>query len=258
MQFIDTHSHFYIQDFDKDREDAIVKASEAGVSHILLPNIDVESLPRLLSVCGKYPDKCFPLLGLHPCDVKANYQTELQKIFDYFVQYRFIGVGEIGIDLYWDLTYLEQQKEAFRWQIAFAIEQDLPIVVHKRQSYDETLAVLNEFHSEKLRGIFHCYSGSVAHAEEVIAKGFLLGIGGTVTYKSSNLEEVLPHIPLDKIVLETDAPYLTPVPYRGQRNNSHYLPIVAQKIAEIKQISIEEVAQQTTLNAKKLFSLDIC
>ena len=255
MQFIDTHSHFYVQDFDADRDDAVAKSSQAGVSHVLLPNIDLASLPRLLDTCAKYPDVCFPLLGLHPCDVKENYQTELQKIFAHFDKFPFIGIGEIGIDLYWSQTYLEQQKEAFRWQIAFAVEQNLPIVVHKRQSYYETLAVLNEFKNEKLRGIFHCYSGSLAHAEEVIDKGFLLGIGGTVTYKSSKLDEVLPHIPINKIVLETDAPYLTPVPHRGKRNNSHYLPLIAQKIADVKQITIEEVAQQTTLNAKKLFLL---
>ena len=255
MQFIDTHSHFYVQNFDSDRDEAVAESLQAGISHILLPNIDAESMPRLLKTCTTYPNVCLPMLGLHPCDVKGNYQTELQKIFDYFDKYYFIGIGEIGIDLYWDTTYLEQQKEAFRWQIAFAIEQDLPIVVHKRQSYYETIAVLNEFKSEKLRGIFHCYSGSVAHAEEVIEKGFLLGIGGTVTYKSSKLDEVLPHIPLDKIVLETDAPYLTPVPHRGLRNNSHYIPIIAQQIADIKQVTIEEVAQQTTENAKKMFSL---
>ena len=255
MPFIDTHSHFYIQDFDEDRDDAVAKSSQAGISHILLPNIDLESIPQLLATCANYPDMCFPLLGLHPCDVQENYQTELQNIFDYFDKYHFVGVGEIGIDLYWSHTYLEQQKEAFRIQIAFAVKHDLPIVVHKRQSYYETIAVLNEFKNEKLRGIFHCYSGSVAHAEEVIEKGFLLGIGGTVTYKSSKLDEVLPHIPIDKIVLETDAPYLTPVPHRGERNNSHYIPLIAQKIADIKQITLEEVAQETTKNAKKLFSL---
>jgi len=209
----------------------------------------------LLDTCAKYPDVCFPMLGLHPCDVNENYQIELQKIFDYFGKYRFIGIGEVGIDLYWDTAFLEQQKEAFRWQIAFALEHDLPLIIHKRQSYYETIAVLNEFKNEKLRGIFHCYSGSFAHAEEVIEKGFLLGIGGTVTYKSSKLDEILPHIPLDKIVLETDAPYLTPVPHRGTRNNSHYIPLIAAKIAEIKQITIEEVARQTTENTRRLFVL---
>jgi len=255
MQFIDTHSHFYVQDFDRDRDDAVAESRQAGVSHILLPNIDAASVPRMLETCAKYPDICFPMLGLHPCDVKKNYQTELQKIFEYFDTQHFIGIGEIGIDLYWEQAYLEEQKQAFRWQIAFALEHDLPLVIHKRQSYYETLAVLNEFKNEKLRGIFHCYSGSIAHAEEVIEKGFLLGIGGTVTYKSAKLDEVLPYIPLDKIVLETDAPYLSPSPHRGKRNNSHFLPLIAQKIAEIKQIDIEEVARTTTENAKKLFSL---
>jgi TatD DNase family protein len=255
MEFIDTHSHFYIQDFDGDRDEAVEQSYRVGVSSIMLPNIDLETLPRLLSVCAKYPALCFPMLGLHPCDVKENYKTQLQQLFDCFPKHPFIGIGEIGIDLYWSAAYLEEQKEAFRLQIAFAVEHDLPIVVHKRQSYYETIAVLDEFKTDKLRGIFHCYSGSVAHAEEVIEKGFLLGIGGTVTYKSSKLDEVLPHIPLDKIVLETDAPYLTPVPHRGKRNNSHYLPIIAQKIAEIKHVTLEEVAEQTTENAKKMFLL---
>lgn len=255
MQFIDTHSHFYIEDFDSDRDLAVAESVRAGISHILLPNIDLESLPRLLDTCKKYPVLCFPLLGLHPCDVKKNYKTTLEQLFDCFDNQHFIGIGEIGIDLYWDTAFLEEQKDAFRLQIAFSLERNLPIVVHKRKSYHETIAVLDEFKGEKLRGIFHCYSGSVSHAEEVIEKGFLLGIGGTVTYKSSKLDEVLPSIPLEKVVLETDAPYLTPVPYRGKRNNSQYIPIIAQKIADIKKITIEEVATQTTKNAIELFSL---
>jgi len=255
MQFIDTHSHFYIKDFDLDRDRAVAESIRAGVSHILLPNIDLESLPRLLDTCAAYPEICFPMLGLHPCDVKKDYKTVLEKLFDCFDNHRFIGIGEVGIDLYWDKTFLEEQKDAFRIQIAFAVERNLPIIIHKRQSYYETIAVLDEFKGEKLRGIFHCYSGSVAHAEAVIERGFLLGIGGTVTYKTSKLDEVLPHIPLEKIVLETDSPYLPPVPHRGKRNGSHYIPLIAQKIAEIKQTSIEEVAKQTTGNAKGVFGV---
>ena len=161
----------------------------------------------------------------------------------------------VGIDLYWDTTFLEEQKEALRFQIRFALKHDLPIIIHKRQSYFETMEVLDEFSGEKLKGIFHCYSGSVEHAQAVIEKGFLLGIGGTISYKTSNLDKVLPEIPLEKIVLETDSPYLTPVPYRGTRNKSSYIPVIAQKLAEIKQITIEEVAKQTTKNAIALFSL---
>ena len=255
MEFIDTHSHFYVKEFDKDRNEVVEESLNSGVCRILLPNIDLDSMPNLLNVCELYPKICFPMLGLHPCDVKNDYKSVLQKIFDYFPHYKFIGVGEVGIDLYWDTTFLNEQKEAFRVQIRFALEHNLPLVIHKRQSYNETLEVLNEFQGEKLKGIFHCYSGSLAHAEEVIEKGFLLGIGGTVTYKSSNLDKILPHISLKHIVLETDAPYLTPIPHRGERNKSSYIPVIAQKIAEIKQTNIENVAAQTTKNAVELFSL---
>ncbi|MDR0367949.1 MAG: TatD family hydrolase [Bacteroidales bacterium] len=255
MKFIDTHSHLYIQDFDKDRDTVIQESLQAGVSHILLPNINLDTLPHMLHVCKAYPDVCFPMTGLHPCDVKANYKDVLEQIFVQFDTYKYIGIGEVGIDLYWDKSFLEEQKDALRIQIRFALKHDLPIIIHKRQSYYETMEVLDEFSSEKLKGIFHCYSGSVDHAFAVIEKGFLLGIGGTVTYKSSNLDTVLPAVPLEKIVLETDSPYLTPVPYRGTRNKSAYIPIIAQKIADIKQITLEEVAAQTTKNAIELFSL---
>ena len=255
MKFIDTHSHLYIQDFDKDRDAVIQESLQAGVCPILLPNIDLDSMEQMLNVCKTYPDVCYPMIGLHPCDVKANYKEVLQEMFDQFDRYQFIGIGEVGIDLYWDKTFVEEQKDALRIQIRFALEHDLPVIIHKRQSYYETMEVLDEFSTEKLKGIFHCYSGSTEHAFAVIEKGFLLGIGGTLTYKTSNLNKVLPDIPLEKIVLETDSPYLTPVPYRGKRNKSSYIPIIAQKIAEIKQITIEEVANQTTKNAIELFSI---
>jgi TatD DNase family protein len=193
------------------------------------------------------------MIGLHPCDVKANYREILQELTSRFDDAEFIAIGEVGIDLYWDTSYIEEQKDAFRMQIRFALEHNLPLVIHKRQSYYETMEVLNEFKDEKLKGIFHCYSGSVDHAHEIIEKGFLLGIGGTITYKTSNLDKVLPHIPLQYLVLETDAPYLTPVPYRGKRNTSSYIPLIAQRLAEIKQTTVDEVAQQTTANALKLF-----
>jgi TatD DNase family protein len=255
MEFIDTHAHLYIEDFDKDRDEVIKESLNNNISSILLPNINLESLPSLLNVCRTYPEVCFPMMGLHPCDVKEDYKEVLGKMFDCFSQNKFIAIGEIGIDLYWDKTYIEEQKDAFRMQVRFALTHNLPVVIHKRQSYYETMEVLNEFEGEKLRGIFHCYSGSVDHANEIIEKGFLLGIGGTITYKTSNLDKVLPHIPLKYIVLETDAPYLTPVPYRGTRNKSAYIPVIAQRLAEIKQTTIEEVAKQTTQNAIELFSL---
>ncbi|MDR0603061.1 MAG: TatD family hydrolase [Bacteroidales bacterium] len=255
MEYIDTHAHLYIEDFDKDRDEVIKESLNNKVSRILLPNINLKSLSSLLDVCLKYPQVCYAMIGLHPCDVKENYKEVLQKIFDCFSQYKFIAVGEVGIDQYWDTTYIQEQKDAFRIQIQFALAHNLPVIIHKRQSYYETMEVLNEFKGEKLKGIFHCYSGSVDHANEIIAKGFLLGVGGTLTYKTSNLDKVLPHIPLEYIVLETDAPYLTPVPYRGTRNKSAYIPVIAQRLSEIKQITIEEVAKQTTKNAIALFSL---
>ncbi|MDR1459463.1 MAG: TatD family hydrolase [Bacteroidales bacterium] len=255
MEFIDTHAHLYVKDFDSDRNEVIKESFNHGVRRILLPNINLESLQSLLDVCRTHPETCYPMIGLHPCDVKDDYQEMLQKIFDCFSQYKFIAVGEIGIDLYWDKTYIKEQKDSFRFQIQFAINHNLPVIIHKRQSYTETMEVLNEFKGENIRGIFHCYSGSVEHANEIIERGFLLGIGGTVTYKTANLDKVLPHIPLEYLVLETDAPYLTPVPYRGTRNKSAYIPLIAQRIAEIKQITTEEVAEQTTKNAIALFSL---
>ena len=255
MEFVDTHSHLYVKDFDRDRDAVVKESMNEGVSRILLPNIDLYSMQNMLTVCEAYPQICFPMIGLHPCDVKADYKDVLQQIFDRYPLHKYIGVGEIGMDLYWDKTFVEEQKNAFRFQIQFALRHDLPIIIHKRQSYDETMAVLNEFQGEKLKGIFHCYSGNLAHAQEIIEKGFLLGIGGTVTYKTSNLDAILPDIPLKYIVLETDAPYLTPVPHRGTRNKSSYIPLIAQRIAEIKQTTTEDVATQTTQNAIELFLL---
>lgn len=252
MEFIDTHSHLYLKDFNKNRDEIIKESLEEGVKRILLPNINWDSMQNMLNVCKTYPQTCYPMIGLHPCDVKEDYKDVLQKIFDCFSSL-FIGVGEVGIDLFWDKTFIKEQKDAFRFQIQFALKHDLPIIIHKRQSYNETMEVLNEFQGEKLKGIFHCYSGSLYHAKEVIEKGFLLGIGGTVTYPKKNFDEILPYIPMEYIVLETDSPYLTPVPYRGSPNKSSYIPIIARRIAKIKQITIEEVAIQTTKNAIKLF-----
>ncbi len=255
MEFIDTHTHIYVSEFEQDIDIVIQECLNNNVNHLLLPNINMESISPMLTVCAKYAQICYPMLGLHPCDVNADYKNTLKNMFALFEQYPFIAIGEIGIDLYWDKTFIEEQKDALRWQIDFAIEKDLPIIIHKRQSYYEVMSVLDEFSNCKLRGIFHCYSGSVEHAQALIDKGFLLGIGGTVTYKSAKLDEILPHIDLQHIVLETDSPYLPPVPYRGQRNKSSYIPLIAQRIAEIKQTTIEQVAEITTNNAKQLFKI---
>ena len=255
MKFIDTHSHFYVKEFDQNRDELIKESLEEGVYRILLPNVDWDSMQDMLNVCKTYPQICYPMIGLHPCDVKENYREVLQKIFDCFSPQIFVAVGETGIDLYWDKTFLKEQKDAFRFQVQFALKHDLPLVIHKRQSYNEVMEILDEFQGEKLKGVFHCFSGSLAHAEEIIKRGFLLGIGGTVTYPKKNYDEILPYIPLEYIVLETDAPYLTPIPHKGERNKSAFIPLIAYRIAQIKQTTTEEVAAQTTKNAEKLFLL---
>ena len=255
MNFIDTHSHLYDTAFDQDRDSIIAECKQAGVNTLLLPNINKESIPAMLQLCHTYPEMCYPMIGLHPCDVKSDYKEVLQSMFALSDQYPFIAIGEIGIDLYWDSSLLAEQKDAFAMQVDFAVRHRLPIVIHKRQSYYEVIDVLEQFKGQKLKGIFHCWSGSLDHALAVISMGFHLGIGGTVTYKSSRLDELLPHIDLQHIVLETDSPYLTPHPYRGQRNKSSYIPIIAQKIAEIKHCDIATIATITTENAKKLFNI---
>ena len=255
MNFIDTHSHLYDTAFDQDRDSIIAECKQAGVNTLLLPNINKESIPAMLQLCHTYPEMCYPMIGLHPCDVKSDYKEVLQSMFALSDQYPFIAIGEIGIDLYWDSSLLAEQKDAFAMQVDFAVRHRLPIVIHKRQSYYEVIDVLEQFKGQKLKGIFHCWSGSLDHALAVISMGFHLGIGGTVTYKSSRLDELLPHIDLQHIVLETDSPYLTPHPYRGQRNKSSYIPIIAQKIAEIKHCDIDTIANITTENAKTLFNI---
>lgn len=255
MNFIDTHTHIYDAAFDQDRDSVIAACKQAGVNTLLLPNINWDSIPAMLQLCSTYPRMCHPMLGLHPCDVKSDYKEVLQRMFALFGKHPFIAIGEIGIDLYWDTSMLAEQKEAFAMQVDFAVRHQLPLVIHKRQSYYEVIDVLEQFKGQKLRGIFHCWSGSIDHALAVIAMGFYLGIGGTVTYKSSHLDELLPHIDLQNIVLETDSPYLSPHPYRGQRNQSSYIPVIAKKIAEIKHTDIPTVADITTKNAKQLFKI---
>jgi TatD DNase family protein len=213
------------------------------------------SIPLVFSLAEQYPAHCFPMLGLHPCDVKANYKDELAIIEREIAQRKVYAIGEIGIDLHWDKTTLSIQKEAFRTQIAWAKQLDLPIVIHCREAFDEIFEILCELKDEKLRGIFHCFSGTLEQAEKVIKLGFYLGIGGVLTYKNSGLDQVVAKIPLEHIVLETDSPYLTPVPFRGKPNESSYLIYVAQKLADIKQISIEDIAEITTQNSRLVFGI---
>lgn len=252
---IDTHSHIYSEEFLHDRDEALQRAYDHGVKKIILPNIDSGSIKHMLDLADGYPHLCYPLMGLHPTSVDEDYKEELQAIEYWLEKRKFYGIGEIGIDLYWDKKFVNEQKEAFRYQIGLAKKYKLPIVIHVRNSFDETLEIVKEEQDGSLRGIFHCFSGEDVEARKVIDLGFLLGIGGVLTFKNSTLDEVVKNIALKDIVLETDAPYLSPVPKRGKRNESAYVVYVAQKIAEIHNISVEKVAEITSANARKLFGI---
>ena len=254
---IDTHSHMYSEQFDADRADSLARAREKGIEYILLPNIDIDSIDAMHELSQR--DKgCIPMMGLHPCSVDLHYSTQLKRIgFELFQgNQKYIAVGEIGIDLYWDRTFIEQQKVAFRIQINWAKELGLPIVIHARDSMSEILEILDEENSWDLRGVFHCFSGTLEDAQRIMAYGgFKFGIGGVVTFKNATLPEVLKNIPLKNILLETDAPYLAPVPYRGKRNESAYLTYVADKLSDIYECPVAQIKNATTKNAEELFQL---
>lgn len=226
-----------------------------GISRLFLPNVDTGSIAQVMDMVNAYPQNCFPMLGLHPCDVKENYKQELDTIYAALQKTKVYAIGEIGIDLYWDKTFIAAQQEAFRLQIGWAKAAKLPINIHCRNAFDEVYEILLQEQDENLRGIFHCFSGTLEQAQQIIALGFKLGIGGVVTYKNAGLDKVVEQIALEHIVLETDSPYLTPVPYRGKPNESSYLIYVAQKVADLHQISLEEVARITTENSKIIFGI---
>ena len=254
---IDTHTHLYLDAFNDDREAVIRRALEAGVKQFLLPNIDLESVAGMHALCDAYPSVCFPMMGLHPCDVKDGFEEVLSVMREKFSQRNYVAVGEIGIDLYWDKTTLPIQIRAFEMQIQWAKELELPIVIHARDSFNEIFEVMDRLHDESLRGVFHCFTGNAEQAQKILDYGnFLLGIGGVLTYEKSGLAEVVKDIPLEKIVLETDSPFLTPKPYRGKRNESAYVKFVAEKLAEVTQLSLLEIAEVTTANAIRMFRLD--
>lgn len=252
---IDTHSHIYSEDFNDDIDEVLQNAYKNDVRKIVLPNIDSGTIKRLLDLSNSYPHICYPLMGLHPTSVSHDYKEELSVVEYWLDKQKFYGIGEIGIDLYWDRTYIEEQKEAFRYQIKLAKSRKLPIVIHVRESFNEVYEIVNEEQDGNLKGIFHCFSGDETEARKIVDLGFLLGIGGVVTYKNSNLTEVLKNVDLANLVLETDAPYLAPDPKRGKRNESSYLVYVAQKVAEIYQISFNEIAEISTSNSRKLFGI---
>ena len=254
MILTDTHTHLYSKEFNADRTFLIEKAISTGISRFFLPNVDKDSIQDMLEVEQQFPKNCFAMMGLHPCSVNATFEEELMIVKKWLTKRKFTAIGEIGIDLYWDKTYFKQQQDAFRTQIKLALEYDLPFVIHSRNSFDEVMEILNEFKNEALKGIFHCFGGTVEQAKKVISLGnFKLGIGGVVTFKNSGIDKVVEAIDLKHLVLETDAPYLSPQPNRGKRNEPEYLLLIAKKIAEIKNISIEELAALTTQNSREVF-----
>ncbi|MET0635834.1 MAG: TatD family hydrolase [Chitinophagaceae bacterium] len=255
MKLIDTHSHVYSTEFENDQADMIARAVSSGVGPILMPAIDGTTHNAMLLAEQLNPGLCISMMGLHPCSVKADYQLELDQIERFLGERRFIAVGETGLDFYWDLSFKEEQYISFRRQIEWAIGYDVPVVIHSRSSTDECIAVVREMQRGPLRGVFHCFSGNAGQAKEIMDLGFYLGIGGVLTFKNSGLDKVVKEVGLEKIVLETDAPYLAPVPFRGKRNEPSYLVNVAQKLADIFERPVEEIAEITTANAEKLFRL---
>lgn len=253
MELIDSHAHIYLEEFDNDRPQVVENAQNAGVQRIYLPNIDSGSIEGMLNLCEDYPDFFRPMMGLHPTSVDAGFSGELEKVGNWLDQRNFAAIGEIGIDLYWDKTFYHQQKEAFQVQLKWAMEKDMPIVIHSRDSFQEIFQAIDEVNDGSLHGIFHSFSGTLEEARHILELGFYIGINGIVTFKNSTLDEVVRHIDIDRLVLETDSPFLAPVPRRGKRNESSYVRYVADKIAEVKQLPVEEVAQKTTRNANRIF-----
>ena len=253
MNLKDTHAHIYLPEFADDRQTMIESAKSAGVSSIYMPAIDSHSFDDLLHMEKQFPDTCIAMAGLHPCYVKENYRDELDKVHAWLKQRSFAAIGECGLDFYWDKTFIKEQYIALEQQIEWAIEYNCPIVLHTRNATRETIEVISKYRNTGLRGIFHCFGGTLQEANDIIELGFLLGIGGVLTYKNSGLDKVIHEIDLKHIVLETDAPYLTPVPHRGKRNEPAYLQLVAEKLAEIKGVDVEEVARVTSATAINLF-----
>lgn len=254
MQLVDTHTHLFAEEFDNDRSEMLQRAFDNGVTKLLLPNIDSSSINALHLLCEAYPNNCFPMMGVHPSSIKEDYEKELEIVkAELFGSKKYYAVGEIGLDLYWDKTFYEQQKKAFIQQVKWSIEVGLPISIHTRDATDETIEILSSLEFEKARGVFHCFTGTPEQAGKIIDLGFHLGIGGVLTFKNTNLRETIALIDISHIVFETDSPYLAPVPYRGKRNESAYVLNIAQKLAEVKNISVEEVAKITTQNATAIF-----
>ena len=256
MRFIDTHAHLYSSPLNENRELIIQNAINNGIDTIIMPAIDSATLESMLELEAAYPNNCIAMMGLHPCSVKDNVQQELDIVEAQLKKRKFIAIGEIGLDYYWDKTFIQQQIEAFTIQMQWALEKQLPIVIHTRNAMGETIEAVKPFAKKGLRGIFHCFSGSQESAQQIISMGFHLGLGGVLTYKNVKVAEAIKEIPMSHLVLETDAPYLSPVPYRGKTNEPAFMIEVAKKLAEIKNIPIQEVAAITTNNAKEVFGIE--
>ncbi|MGW8121210.1 TatD family hydrolase [Roseivirga echinicomitans] len=252
---IETHAHIYADQFEKDIDLVLERGREEGISKIYMPNIDHTSIDGMMELEEKYPDLCVATMGLHPCSVKGDFQKELYIIETWLGKRDFVAIGEMGTDLFWDKTFKDQQIEAFKVQVAWAKQYRKPIIIHCRESLDMTIDLVETLKEDHLSGVFHCFNGSVAQAERIHKLGFYIGLGGVVTFKNSGMDEVIPELNMDHVVLETDSPYLAPVPYRGKRNEPSYLKLVAQKIADLRQIAVEEIIATTTVNANSLFNV---
>jgi TatD DNase family protein len=255
MVLTDTHTHLYYETIDTKRDALMQRCLDSNVNRLFLPNVDAASIPLMFDLLNAYPDNCYAMLGLHPCSVKEDWEHQLALMQPALHKHPIYAIGEIGIDLYWDKTFLAEQIHAFKLQITWAKNLRLPIVIHCRDAFDEVYDVLQQEKGDNLRGIFHCFTGTLEQANKITDLGFYLGIGGVVTYKNAGLDKVLPQIDLNHLVLETDSPYLTPVPYRGKPNESSYLTYIAQKVADLYQTSVENVASITTENSKKIFGV---
>ena len=255
IEFVDTHTHLFVPEFDEDRKTAVQRAVDAGVKKLCLPSITAESLPSILAMCEEFPGVCYPMAGLHPTELGDDYKATLDIIYSHLKRdNRFIAVGEVGLDFYWDDTRKKEQLDAFDAQIGWALETGLPLAIHSRNAFKELYDVMTAYRGKGLTGVFHCFSGSEEEAQKLLSfDGFYLGIGGVVTYKKSALPSVLKNVPLDRVLLETDSPYLPPVPFRGKRNESAYIPYVAEFLTGVYECSVNEVARVTTENANKLF-----
>lgn len=252
--FTDTHAHLYLEDFREDIDAVIGRAVQEGVGKIFLPNLDSSSIAGMNRLAEQFPGTCFAMIGLHPTSVKENYQEELQHIEKELHREHYIAIGEIGIDLYWDKTFIKEQEEAFRSQIRWAKQEKLPVVIHARDSFEEIFAIMDDERTRELSGVFHSFTGSREQAEKILSYDFFIGINGIVTFKNGGLDKVAEAIPTENLLIETDAPFLAPAPHRGKRNESAYVTLVAEKLAEIHGLEVAEIAARTTNNARKLFS----